>query len=175
LLVSPAPTAGIGALRGSGSDLSRLLRLFDADDPGQRVALEALLRWGQAFGVYRGSLRRGLQELVGRVPAPQLEVLLDDAALLSPEPILGFLAALQHWRPGLQLGRVTAPVTVLWGEDDPIISREIAAATAGDFPNSKLLIWRGAGHSPQLEQPGPFADLAFGLALNPRLPQDSPG
>ena len=161
--MAPAPTAGISTLAGSQSDLSRFLRLFCAEDPAELAALGTLLRWGQIFGGYRRSLRQGLRELAGDLAPAELEALVDEAALLSPEPIVGFLAALQHWRPQEELKRVRAPVTVLWGDLDRIIPREAAAATAADFPDGRLVVWEGVGHSPQLERPDEFARFAFGL------------
>ncbi|HEX5184459.1 MAG TPA: alpha/beta fold hydrolase [Allosphingosinicella sp.] len=53
------------------------------------------------------------------------------------------------------LGRVTAPVLILYGEADPV-PRAAAEAWAAGYPNARLLVIPRAGHLSHVEQPGIF-------------------
>ena len=59
--------------------------------------------------------------------------------------------ALAHWRASRAYG---GPVLVLYGTLDPLISREMAEATAAFFPKARLQVLEGVGHSLNLENPG---------------------
>ncbi|MBI3690908.1 MAG: alpha/beta fold hydrolase, partial [Mycolicibacterium aromaticivorans] len=50
------------------------------------------------------------------------------------------------------------PVSLLWGEQDPIIPVAHARAAHDALPGSRLLILPGVGHTPQLEAPAAVAD-----------------
>jgi proline iminopeptidase len=54
-----------------------------------------------------------------------------------------------------RLGRVTAPVLVIYGEADPV-PRAAAEAWAAGYPNARLLVVRHAGHLAHVEQPAIF-------------------
>lgn len=53
------------------------------------------------------------------------------------------------------LGRVTAPVLVIYGEADPV-PRAAAESWAAAYPNARLLVIRHAGHLAHVEQPAIF-------------------
>jgi proline iminopeptidase len=53
------------------------------------------------------------------------------------------------------LGRVTAPVLVIYGEADPV-PRAAAEAWAAAYPDARLLVIPRAGHLSHVEQPGIF-------------------
>jgi pimeloyl-ACP methyl ester carboxylesterase len=53
-----------------------------------------------------------------------------------------------------RLARVTVPVLVIWGERDGIATSEYGRALAGSFPKGQFRAIAGAGHFPQIEQPG---------------------
>jgi pimeloyl-ACP methyl ester carboxylesterase len=48
------------------------------------------------------------------------------------------------------------PVRIIWGSKDNIISGEDMRTLAGLLPNSKLVVYEGAGHSAYLAQPDRF-------------------
>jgi pimeloyl-ACP methyl ester carboxylesterase len=54
-----------------------------------------------------------------------------------------------------RLGRVTVPALVIWGERDGIATSEYGRAYAASFPKGQFRAIPGAGHFPQVEQPGP--------------------
>lgn len=64
-------------------------------------------------------------------------------------------SSLGDWDLTASLGAVKAPVLVIHGEADPI-PVESSEAWARAFPNAQLLLVKGAGHVPQVEQPEVF-------------------
>ena len=64
-------------------------------------------------------------------------------------------SSLGDWNLVPSLGVVKAPVLVVHGEADPI-PVESSEAWARGFPNAHLLLLKGAGHVPQVEQPEVF-------------------
>ena len=52
-------------------------------------------------------------------------------------------------RPGL----ITAPALVVWGDQDEFVSREDQERLCDALPGSRLLVYEGAGHLVQWEQP----------------------
>lgn len=63
--------------------------------------------------------------------------------------------ALGDWNLTTSLGVVKAPVLVVHGEAD-VIPVEASEAWARSMPNARLLLIKGAGHIPQVEQPEIF-------------------
>jgi pimeloyl-ACP methyl ester carboxylesterase len=54
-------------------------------------------------------------------------------------------------RAGQDLGRITCPALVLWGERDPYIDPSFAHAYADALPNATARVIEGAGHWPWLQ------------------------
>ncbi|MGH1551240.1 alpha/beta fold hydrolase [Streptomyces sp. L7] len=61
-----------------------------------------------------------------------------------------------------ELNRLTVPVTVAFGEDDPYLNPEVARHIAHQFPNATLDLIKNASHWPQWEQPEQTARLVLG-------------
>jgi pimeloyl-ACP methyl ester carboxylesterase len=70
------------------------------------------------------------------------------------------------WRTGFDpsldldaatLARVTAPVHVLVGTDDPVGGRDVGRRLASLLPAASLEVWDGAGHLPWYDDPARFA------------------
>jgi non-heme chloroperoxidase len=60
-----------------------------------------------------------------------------------------------------ELGRIPAPVLLLWGERDALIPRMDQWFLLNAIRHSRLTVYRGAGHAPHWEEPDRFArDLA---------------
>jgi pimeloyl-ACP methyl ester carboxylesterase/FAD/FMN-containing dehydrogenase len=55
------------------------------------------------------------------------------------------------------LGAVTAPALVLWGDQDAIVSRAQAGALARGLPEAELHVIGGCGHTPHWHDPRGFA------------------
>jgi pimeloyl-ACP methyl ester carboxylesterase len=76
------------------------------------------------------------------------------------------LAGGPAWESLTEIGPITMPTTLLWGDQDPALGRRAAEATAshveGDY---RLEVLEGAGHWLQFERPGEVS-LALGNATN---------
>jgi pimeloyl-ACP methyl ester carboxylesterase len=98
----------------------------------------------------------------------------------GPGPSPAAMAALRSYSgpqlhdPGLlaRLGAVTAPVLVLWGEDDPVVSPDYGRAYAAAFPHARFQTIPLAGHLPTREQPGAVR-AAIDAFLTAPTPQTS--
>jgi pimeloyl-ACP methyl ester carboxylesterase len=147
---------------GLGRDVHLLLRA--ASLPGSDLVLPALTSQRLV------ELGRGLGGLLGKVglhPSADIAVLargfaeLDNAG--SRQAFLATLRAVVE--PGGQ--KVSAnsrlalaaelPSLIVWGEDDSIIPMEHGAAAHAAMPGSRFVVFEGAGHMPQENQPHHFA------------------
>jgi len=59
------------------------------------------------------------------------------------------------------LETITCPVLLVWGEHDAIASARGARQMHDRLPDSELVVFAGAGHTPMIELPGQFNDLAL--------------
>jgi len=145
---------------GLGSEVSRVLRA--AALPGAKLFIAATAGPGRAAG---SAVARALGA-VGLQPKPDLaEVGRAYASLADPEHREAFLATLRSV-VGTGGQRVNAadrlyltegvPVLIIWGERDPIIPVRHGEDACRAMPGSRLEIFDGAGHMPQLEEPGRF-------------------
>ena len=63
---------------------------------------------------------------------------------------------------GRDLGKLTCPTLVIWGDRDPYLPARFGQAYADAFPDSRLQVARGAGHWPWIDRPALVEDvLAF--------------
>lgn len=145
---------------GLGPDVSAILKA--AALPGADLFIAATAGVGQRAGSLLG---RGLG-LVGLAPSADVaEVARGYATLADPERRSAFLATLRAV-VGTDGQRVAAldrlylaealPVLILWGERDPIIPASHGEEAHAHLPNSRLEIFEGVGHMPQIESPGRF-------------------
>ena len=97
------------------------------------------------------------------VPAVFMERVIQESAKLPA----------RVWRDGLdglvapdavnQVERITAETLIVWGDKDAMWSSADQDALAGAIRGSRLVTYKGAGHSPQWEEPERFTNdlLAF--------------
>jgi pimeloyl-ACP methyl ester carboxylesterase len=118
-------------------------------------------RLQQALGTNRMTLRRALAEMMPTAPLKgrQFESLLDDAARMSPEAMVGFLQALHRWNVEDELPKLRVRTLILSGGKDVLVPTAALAPMAQMLPRGELLVWSDVGHSPQLEQPDAFVHL----------------
>jgi pimeloyl-ACP methyl ester carboxylesterase len=62
-------------------------------------------------------------------------------------------------RSPFQLERITAPLLLLWGDRDRMLYHRGAQLVLDAVPGSRLELWEGVGHCPQVEVPGRFTEL----------------
>jgi pimeloyl-ACP methyl ester carboxylesterase len=145
---------------GLGPDVSPILRA--AALPGADLFIAATAGVGRRAGALLGG---GAEKLGMRPSADVAEVARGYASLADPERRKAFLATLRSV-VGTEGQRVAAldrlylaealPLLIVWGDRDPIIPVEHAVATHRELPNSRLEIFEGIGHVPQLQSPGRF-------------------
>jgi pimeloyl-ACP methyl ester carboxylesterase len=66
-------------------------------------------------------------------------------------------AALLHYDDLGELGRITAPTLLIWGDGDELVGRDIQGQLAELIPNADLLVYSGIGHTPRWEDGSRFA------------------
>jgi pimeloyl-ACP methyl ester carboxylesterase len=145
---------------GLGPEVSVVLRA--AALPGADLFISATAGVGQRVG---SALRRGLGAVGLQPSADVAEVARGYAALSDPGRRSAFLATLRSV-VGTGGQRVAAgdrlylaeslPILIVWGSRDPIIPVSHGEAAHGTLPGSRLEIFDGIGHLPQLEAPGHF-------------------
>jgi pimeloyl-ACP methyl ester carboxylesterase len=146
---------------GLGPEVSLLLRA--AALPGADYFIAATAGPGRKVG---SALGRGLAAVGLRPTADVAEVARGFGGLAEPHRRAAFLATLRSV-VGTRGQRVAAgdrlylaealPVLIVWGSRDPIIPVSHGESAHEGLPGSRLEIFQGVGHLPQLEEPGRFA------------------
>src|SRR3954454_6037297 len=145
---------------GLGPDVRPILRA--AARPGAKFFIGAPAGIGQQAGSLIG---RGLGLLGLRPNADLTEVTRGYASLADGERRRAFLATLRAVvnTEGQRIGALDRlylaeelPLLIVWGDRDPIIPVSHGEEAHAAVPDSRLEIFDGAGHVPQLEQPGRF-------------------
>jgi len=145
---------------GLGPEVSPILRA--AALPGADLFIAATASLGSNVGATVG---RGLAFVGLRPNADVAEVARGYASLVDRDRRTAFLATLRGV-VGTGGQRVNAgdrlyldegmPVLIIWGARDPIIPAQHGQNAHEAIPGSRLEIFEGVGHLPQLEAPGRF-------------------
>jgi len=145
---------------GLGLEVSPVLRA--AALPGADLFIAATATTGQKIG---GAVGRGLSKIGMKPAADVAEVARGYGSLAEPDRRKAFLATLRSV-VGTEGQRVSAtdrfylaeavPVLIVWGARDPIIPASHGEDAHRALPGSKLEIFDGVGHLPQVEQPSRF-------------------
>jgi pimeloyl-ACP methyl ester carboxylesterase len=69
--------------------------------------------------------------------------------------------------------RITAPTLVVWGDRDHVIPRDQGAVAAQTIPGARLLMIRGAGHVPFIEDPAVFNDAVSAFLADAVRPAEA--
>lgn len=148
---------------GLGPEVSVLLRA--AALPGSEVFISATAGLGRLAG---STVGRGLAAIGMRPSADVAEVARGYASLTDPNRRSAFLATLRSV-VGTRGQRVAAqdrlylaenlPLLIVWGSRDPIIPVSHAEEAHEALPGSRLEIFDGVGHLPQIEASGHFATV----------------
>lgn len=149
--------------------------LLSRVDPGVAVQFAIMATPGLGEAAFA---RRRRQQTVAEQVQESLRLCTVDATRVSPDVVDASIAAIESRRPGdfvpsdtLRAGRsllrllaraqvvrrafrrVTAPVLLLHGARDRLVSVNVAKATARDFPYWRFEIADDVGHVPMLEAP----------------------
>lgn len=107
-------------------------------------------------------LRRAMALLAPRLAAeddPLFEQIVEDAAAMDPAAFAENAVALNQWNRLAQAKQLTLPTLLLWGDEDPFVSRDSMTRTLLAIPGAANLdVLRGIGHSPMLEEPLALAE-----------------
>jgi pimeloyl-ACP methyl ester carboxylesterase len=145
---------------GLGPEVSPILRA--AALPGADLFISTTASASQRAG---GAVARGLRAIGLRPSADVAEVARGYSSLADPERRAAFLATVRSviGTGGQKIQAVDRlylaegmPVLIVWGEQDPIIPARHGEAAHAAIPGSRLEVFEGAGHLPQLEQPARF-------------------
>lgn len=148
---------------GLGLEVNPVLRA--AALPGADLFIAATASTGQKIG---SAIGRGLSRAGMRPAADVAEVARGYGSLAKPGHRKAFLATLRSV-VGTRGQRVSAadrfylaeevPMLIAWGARDPIIPASHGEEAHRALPGSRLEIFEGAGHMPQIEQPVRFIGL----------------
>lgn len=85
-------------------------------------------------------------------------------------------AGLLHYDDLTEVGNIDTPTLLVWGDADPLVTRDMQDKLTTLLTASELLVYPGAGHAPRWEEPSRFAaDLvAFTRRNAPRDLPDRP-
>ncbi len=148
---------------GLGPEVSPILRA--AALPGADLFIATTAGAGQRVG---GAIGRGLGAIGLRPNSDVSEVARGYTSLADPDRRAAFLATLRsvigtggqrvHAGDRLYLAE-GMPVLIVWGARDPIIPASHGEAAHEVIPGSRLEIFDGVGHLPQLEDPVRFVTV----------------
>jgi pimeloyl-ACP methyl ester carboxylesterase len=125
----------------------------------------------------RDEARRTMAALMSPRSPRMPEFVLDDLVRRAPtSPLARLMAqperAFDEFLIDDRLDRVRLPVTMIWGEDDRLLSVSYARQAAARLPDARLETLRDCGHMPQRECPGALlARLREALTRAARPPQ----
>jgi non-heme chloroperoxidase len=97
------------------------------------------------------------------VPMPEgfLEGLVAESRKLPARVWKQALDGLVAFDDAAELGRITAPTLLIWGDHDAVVSREEQQRLKDEIPDATLKVYPETGHSPHRERPEAVAaDLA---------------
>ena len=66
-------------------------------------------------------------------------------------------AGLLQYDDVADLAHIAAPVLLLWGDADPLVSRAMQDELAARLPRAEFVVYAGVGHTPRWERPARFA------------------
>lgn len=108
----------------------------------------------------RGILARALSAVVPTLNDTEFfESLVDDASLMAGPAWIGNARALGRFDYRGRCGAFRAPVLVIWGKKDVIVTEAMARETAIAFPRARLIVLDEVGHSVVVEDPSRFMKL----------------
>jgi pimeloyl-ACP methyl ester carboxylesterase len=136
----------------------------DALSPGDALLGAPVLGPMLAYGFFRcaARLRRLVPRLTGSRLSPAHSAEVAESMRRSRWTWRSFVTeqrALLREAPGVEehLGDITAPTTVVVGDRDRVVRREVGEHLAARLPNSRIHVVTGAGHLLPIEHPDALA------------------
>ncbi len=82
---------------------------------------------------------------------------------VNPEVMRGDLIGYAGFDKRDEVGKITAPVLLLRGDDDWLVSKQQVEDTASRIPGSRVAVLAGTGHYPMIENPFEFNEALRGF------------
>jgi pimeloyl-ACP methyl ester carboxylesterase len=103
--------------------------------------------------------------------APDLaEVLVEEVLKVPARVWRAMFSELLAYDDTAELPDLDAPTLLIWGDEDPIVSREMTSDLASRIRNSELTVYSAAGHTPRWDDPPRFSeDLATFVERSAKL------
>ena len=156
LLVAPAPAQGLSYKVSAPS----LAVMTEAQRSRSLETLEGNYRFMRNIEINRPWMHQALSRMALKgMTDSDFKALVDDAARMAPEAMVGYLQSLDAWDVQAELSDLQRPILILWGTRDKIVPLEGLYRTARGLPQGRVIKWNDVGHAPQLEQPDRFIEL----------------
>lgn len=95
------------------------------------------------------------------------EALIDDAQGMAPAALTANASALGVWNRSADARLLTLPTLIVWGDQDPIVSRAEVTRLLISLPGAlNLDVLHGIGHSPMLDAPLELAERIVDFATD---------
>ena len=98
-----------------------------------------------------------LSTLARPVPDDFLEMVIDESMKLPPRVWKALVAGALDVDQSAELGAITAPTLLAWGDEDVICLRPHQDELLGLIPQARLRVYEGGGHAFHWEDPRSFA------------------
>ncbi len=146
-------------------ELSRAMILVDSAAPSGLQTPEDRYPLIEMMRTTRTVLKAALGSVVPALTDPDfLEKAVDEALLMNPASFTGNARALTRFDYRGKCSGYTAPVLVVWGRKDIVVTEAMMRETVEAFPNAEPEIVGHVGHSPMAEDPEYFVKLVAGFA-----------
>lgn len=89
----------------------------------------------------------------GRLPQAFFDGIVAESAALPARIWRATFDGILAFDDTAELGRITTPTLVLWGEHDALFDREQQQRLVSALPDARLLVYPDTGHCPNWEQP----------------------
>lgn len=152
-------------------ELVRSLVLSDATLGRASTPAEERRRWllhreTLAHELATRSLERAT-EIAGRHATPEvIEEIARHMRRARPSGYLNVASAIANTDARTWLERVAQPTLLVCGEDDLVTGMGVSEALRDALPQARLIVIRGAGHAPHIEQPDGFAKAVRDFLLS---------
>lgn len=89
--------------------------------------------------------------------ADLVEDLIDDLVKVPVHAWHEMFASLLDYDDTTELTRIEVPVSLVWGEADALVPRQMQDRLVDSLPRAELTVYAGVGHTPRWERPRRFA------------------
>jgi pimeloyl-ACP methyl ester carboxylesterase len=156
-LVAPAPAEGMSIFYPEKTSLPPPLHLFGLRRDSSLELFDTTYRFLRSIDANRRVMRRAFRRMLPKLADDHFfTALVDDAARMAPEAMVGYVKAVDQWNVEADLAHVHLPVIILWGDRDTVIPDSAPLKRMAKALQGRLVIWKNLGHAPQLEQPKRF-------------------